>query len=215
MSGSTALVENLDGLGDPADVAARFLDLPWLLLLDSASAGSGLPDARALGRYSFLCADPGAVVRSKGRVAQVRQNGAWREPEGDALDVARGWLNDIRMPPVPGLPPFQGGVAGYIGYDYGAVLERIPPTRYDDLALPDVVLGLYDWVIAWDHQSGAAWLISLGVPACGDDRARRADQRRRLVLDRLRSEPRTPPRHPGTAPWPSRRCRGGRTSGSR
>ena len=28
--------------------------------------------------------------------------------------------------PVPGLPPFQGGAAGYIGYDYGAVLERLP-----------------------------------------------------------------------------------------
>ena len=33
------------------------------------------------------------------------------------------------------------------------MLERIPPTRYDDLALPDVMLGLYDWVIAWDHRS--------------------------------------------------------------
>ena len=28
--------------------------------------------------------------------------------------------------PVSGLPPFQGGAAGYIGYDYGAVLERLP-----------------------------------------------------------------------------------------
>ena len=39
-------------------MAGRFLDLPWLLLLDSASAGSGLPDARALGRYSFPLGGP-------------------------------------------------------------------------------------------------------------------------------------------------------------
>jgi para-aminobenzoate synthetase component I len=202
MNGFTPLVEQLDEPGDPAEVAARFLDLPWLLLLDSASAGTGMPDAHALGRYSFLSADPAVVVRSKGRIARVLQNGAWHQPEGDALDVARGWLNDIRMPPVPGLPPFQGGVAGYIGYDYGAVLERVPPARYDDLALSDVVLGLYDWVIAWDHQSGGAWLISLGVPGCGDEQARQANERRRIVLDRLRSEPRTAPPRRAAEPWP-------------
>jgi para-aminobenzoate synthetase component I len=180
MSGAPPLVEPLEGLGDPAEVAGWFLDLPWLLLLDSASASSGIPDNRALGRYSFLSADPAAVVRSKGKVVQVLEAGAWRGAEGDALDVARGWLRKMRAEPLPGLPPFQGGVAGYIGYDYGAVLERVPPTRYDDLALPDVMLGVYDWVIAWDHQAGAAWLISRGEP-----------ERRRMVLERLSSgEPR-------------------------
>ena len=162
MSGAPPLVEPLEGLGDPADVAARFLDLPWLVLLDSASAGSGVPDGRALGRYSFLSADPTAIVRSKGNAVQVLEGGAWRETAGDALEVARGWLREMGSGAAPGLPPFQGGVAGYIGYDYGAVLERLPPTRYDDLALPDVVLGRYDWVIAWDQQAGAAWLVSTG-----------------------------------------------------
>jgi para-aminobenzoate synthetase component I len=176
MSGAPPRVEPLEGLGDPAEVAGRFLDLPWLLLLDSASAGSGLPDAHALGHHSFLSAGPSAVVRSKGKVVQVLEAGTWRAAEGDALDVARGWLREMRTEIIPGLPPFQGGVAGYIGYDYGAVLERVPPTRYDDLALPDVVLGRYDWVIAWDHQSGATWLISRG-----------GAERRRMVLDRLAS----------------------------
>jgi para-aminobenzoate synthetase component 1 len=181
------LVQRLEGREDPADVAARFLDLPYLLLLDSASAGSGAPDTRALGRYSFLSADPAAVVRSKGRRVEVLQSGAWRTTDQDALEVVRGWLGDIRIEPLAGLPPFQGGVAGYIGYDYGAVLERIPAPRYDDLALPDVVLGLYDWVIAWDHQAGAAWLVSLGVPGCGDERSVRARERIDMVAGRLSS----------------------------
>ena len=68
---------------------------------------------------------------------------------------------------MPGLPPFQGGAAGYIGYDYGAVLERLPRTRFDDLAIPDVMLGLYDWVIAWDHRVGTAWIVSTGLPESG------------------------------------------------
>jgi para-aminobenzoate synthetase component 1 len=192
MSGAPPLVERLEGLGDPADVAARFLDLPWLVLLDSASAGSGVPDGRALGRYSFLSADPTAIVRSKGNAVQVLEGGAWRETAGDALAVARGWLREMGSGAARGLPPFQCGVAGYIGYDYGGMLERLPPTRYDDLALPDVVLGRYDWVIAWDQQAGAAWLVSRGGP-----------ERRRMVLERLASaEARSARLAPAGVPWP-------------
>ena len=57
-----------------------------------------------------------------------------------------------RRDALDGLPPFQGGAAGYLAYDWGRVLERLPESRYDDLALPDAVLGIYDWVIAWDHR---------------------------------------------------------------
>ena len=174
MSGIAPLVQVLEGAPDPVEVAARFLDLPYLLFLDSA-AGTG---------FSFLAADPAIVVRSKGAVTEVLQSGTWRPAEGDALEVVRGVLNDTRIDPVPGLPPFQGGAAGYIGYDYGAVLERIPPTRYDDLALPDVMLGFYDWVIAWDHQAGAAWIVSLGLPGCGPERERRARERMEMVAGR-------------------------------
>jgi para-aminobenzoate synthetase component 1 len=185
MTGGVPLVEAVEGIGDPADVAARFTDLPYLLWLDSA-AGTGKPvEARGLGRYSFLAADPAVVVRSKGRVTEILQRGTWLPAEGDALGVIRAWLSDARVEPVPGLPPFQGGAAGYIGYDYGAVLERIPPTRYDDLALQDVILGLYDWVIAWDHHAGTAWIVSLGLPGCGPERERRARERLKMVAGRL------------------------------
>jgi para-aminobenzoate synthetase component I len=174
MSGIAPLVEPLVGIPDPVEVAARFLDLPYMIYLDSA-AGTGC---------SFLAADPAIVVRSKGAVTEILQRGTWRRAEGDALGVVRGMLEDARIDPVPGLPPFQGGVAGYIGYDYGAVLERIPPTRYDDLALPDVVLGFYDWVIAWDHHLGTAWIVSLGLPECGPERERRAQERMEMVAAR-------------------------------
>jgi len=81
--------------------------------------------------------------------------------------------------PVAELPPFQGGAAGYVGYDWGMMLERVPRPRYDDLAVPDLLLGLYDWVIAWDHAAGRAWVVSTGIPSGaqrGND-GRRADSR--------------------------------------
>ncbi|MBA3318733.1 MAG: aminodeoxychorismate synthase component I [Gemmatimonadales bacterium] len=174
MSGLVPLVQDLDGFPDPAELAARFLDSPYLLFLDSA-AGTG---------FSYLAADPAIVVRSKGKVTEVMQGDAWRMAEGDALDVIRGMLQDARVDPAPGLPPFQGGAAGYIGYDYGAVLERVPPTRHDDLALHDVLLGFYDWVIAWDHRQERAWIVSLGLPACGSEREGRARERMEVVAAR-------------------------------
>ena len=167
------LVEPLGDSADPADICARFLDLPYLLFLDSSTAqqarfsgASGLSgEIHPLEQFSFLAADPMRLVRSKGTHTEVwERDGQWAHTPGDALGVARGFLPESPSEPVPGLPPFQGGVAGYIGYDWGAVLERLPRPRYDDLAIHDVVLGLYDWVIAWDHRIGTAWLISTGLP---------------------------------------------------
>jgi para-aminobenzoate synthetase component I len=177
----TPLVEPLGRTADPAEVCARFLDLPYVLFLDSAAGEH--PDAQ----YSFLAADPARVVRSKGVSTEIRNvsGGDWTRVEGDALSVARALLPSETTAPVPGLPPFQGGIAGYIGYDWGAVLERLPRPRYDDLAIPDVVLGLYDWIIAWDHRIGTAWLISTGLPESGDGQERRARARMELVRERL------------------------------
>jgi len=182
------LVRRLDPPGDPADTAARFMGEPYLLFLDSAG-GASPGGAHQLGRYSFLGADPATVVRSKGSVTQIGEGGSWREVDGDALEAVRRLPGGWGAPAVTGLPPFQGGAAGYIGYDYGAVLERVPPTRYDDLAVPDVILGLYDWVIAWDHLTGEVWLISTGLPASGPAGERRARERASGVMSRLGAPP--------------------------
>ena len=89
-------------------------------------------------------------------------------------------LAPFRCEPVAGLPPFQGGAAGYIAYDWGLALERLPAPVYDDLGLDDVVLGLYDWVLAWDHVQSKAWLISTGMPETDPAAAaRRAGRARR------------------------------------
>lgn len=195
-SGFTPLVEPLGETSEPAEVCARFLDLPCLLFLDSAAMRSA-PDARVdvegafgpahLQQYSFLTADPVSLVRSKGFKTEVwhRRDPGWTAVSGDALGAARALLPSEPEASVPGLPPFQGGIAGYLGYDWGAVLERLPRNRYDDLAIPDVMVGLYDWVIAWDHRIGTAWLISTGLPETGNRRERQARNRMELVRERL------------------------------
>ena len=177
----TPIVEELVPAPDPAECCERCAGLPYRLFLDSASR-----DVR-LGRYSFLCADPGIVIRSKNAdVERIDADGSRRAVDTDALTAVRSMLAPHRTDPIAGLPPFQGGAAGYIAYDFGLTLERLPEPRYDDLGLDDLVLGIYDWVLAWDHHSARAWLISTGMPETDPQaQARRAHERATFVRERL------------------------------
>src|SRR5436189_170859 len=110
-----------------------------------------------------------------------------RPPDGGALEraadaAARGRPVDSRRRGPAGA---YRGAAGYVGYDWGMMLERVPRARYDDLLVPDVQLALYDWVIAWDHPAGRAWIISTGIPQRGAARERRAASRLAFVQARL------------------------------
>jgi para-aminobenzoate synthetase component 1 len=70
-----------------------------------------------------------------------------------ALDALRTLLADHPREHIPGLPPFQGGLAGYLTYELGASLEGID-TGSD---APGVLMGLYDRVMAWDRVTGECW----------------------------------------------------------
>jgi para-aminobenzoate synthetase component 1 len=60
---------------------------------------------------------------------------------------------------IPDLPPFQGGLAGLFGYGLCHTLERIPRPRLDEFHSPDLAVGLYDWVVSFDHRQGRAWHV--------------------------------------------------------
>lgn len=192
---STPAVHELVPAPDPARACEALEGLPYRLFLDSATPGT------RLGQYSFLTADPVAVVRSKRNHTEwLSASGQRTTVDGSPIDAVRRWLLPFTTPADAGLPPFQGGAAGYIGYEFGRTLERMPESRYDDLNLPDVALGLYDWVIAWDHAANRAWVLSTGIPE-RDPAARstRAEGRLEGVLDCLRGN--RP--HPPTPAWPA------------
>ena len=139
------LVEELTPAPDPLETCARFADggLPHLVFLDGAN-------------YSFLCADPVAVVRVPDTPDPI-----------DPIGAARALLAPHHAQPIPDLPPFQAGLAGFIGYDWGAERERVIRPANGGLPIPDVFLGLYDWVITWDHAVGRAWIVSTGIGDSG------------------------------------------------
>lgn len=167
-------------------------DRPYTLWLDSADLG---PET---GRYSFLGIDPFLTLRARaGRLTITSRDGETRL-DRPSLQVLKSLLADFRLENVPDLPPFQGGAAGYFGYELARELERVPATAEEGPEVPDLDLGLYDLVLAWDHASGACWVISCGWPAAGVEGKQRA--RERLQATRRWLEGDAPPPGPGLSP---------------
>jgi para-aminobenzoate synthetase component I len=165
------LVEELTPCPDVADALAAFADQPGLLLLDSALV------REPTGRYSFLVADPFETF-----VVERAEFGR------DPFKPIACRLREFQTETIAGLPPFQGGAAGLFCYELGGAFEKIPRARHDEFQLPDLAVGLYDWVIAWDHHERRAWIISQGLPAIARvERERRGRQRLDVVRGRLAS----------------------------
>ena len=132
------LVQELEDAPDPSEACARFLDLPFPLLLESAQR------SQKIGRFSYLAADPWLVLQSKGAVLEGHSAEGVERLAGDPFSSLQAALAQHALDAVPGLPAFQGGAAGYLAYDLCHHLERLPSPRFDDLDLPDSCLGLYD-----------------------------------------------------------------------
>jgi para-aminobenzoate synthetase component 1 len=179
----TPLAEELTPAPSSWDVARQLADLPHLLFLDSALPG-GL-----LGRYSFVTADPFAWVEAG--------------PESrESVAELQGRLRRYCVEALPDLPPFQGGAAGLFGYDLCHQFERLPRPAIDDFQVPALAVGLYDWVVAFDHAARRAWVVSTGLPERSASYAR---QRLRAVRSLLERPPRPARPLPGPTVTPALR----------
>jgi len=147
-----------------------------LLLLESALQRD------PVGRYTYLMADP---VQTFQRDHAKFGDDPLREMEQVSAQYATSTI--------PGLPPFQGGIAGLMGYELGHCWERVPRAAHDEFQWPALAAGFYDWVLAWDHAQQKCWLIShgWGEPVL-DRRLIRAQQRAERVLRCLDNHQRRP-----------------------
>ncbi|MHB1924628.1 MAG: anthranilate synthase component I family protein, partial [Acidimicrobiales bacterium] len=111
-------------------------------------------------RFSFVGRGHRArlVVRG-GRVEVEGELPASVPTDQGALGVLEALLGEYRSPPMPELPPFYGGVVGYLGYDVVREVEHLPDHPADDNGLPDAVLVVTGSVAAFDHWRQRAFLI--------------------------------------------------------
>ena len=195
---SGAVVAELAAGVDAVSIFKALAGGRYLIYFDSAAVDA-LPDAPVapsaprLGRYSFVAVDPIHSV--------VVEPNATAETIDQAFAALKALRADLACVTIPGLPPFQGGLAGLVSYECGLARLGVAPARPPAAAVPLVSLHVYDVVCVFDHDLDRGWIISQGVPAKGPAARRtRATERLAAVLARLHdpasgaaSEPRPMP----------------------
>ncbi len=117
------------------------------------------------GNYSFVCFD------SFGSFLAKDKNYFWnneRIETNNPFDFINSKMDEYKIQKNVSLPPLQGGIVGYFGYEANHYLEDLPCVT-DNIGLPDIYLCFYNNIIALDHSSGEGWIISTGFPAKDND----------------------------------------------
>ncbi len=137
-------------------------DKKWAICLDSANYTQPFQNTN---RYSYIVLSPFQTVLLKNGILEDNQN-----PTADPFDLLKKCLLRFKVNKIKGLPPFQGGIAGYFAYDLCHYIEKIPYACIDDMNFPDLAVGYYDTVISFDHSMRQAWIISTGFPEVEESR---------------------------------------------
>ncbi|QJP12244.1 aminodeoxychorismate synthase component I [Starkeya sp. ORNL1] len=168
---------------DPWDAARRLAGserATGLVFLDSAMVHP------TLGRWSYVMAEPFGRFRVEGSRA-FWNDVVEQAPPIEALRARLARYKQARLPVEAG---FQGGAAGYVAYEAGRLFDRFPAGARPDEEGPEIDLGFYDVVLAFDQVAKRAYAISTGWPEENvAQRQGRARDRLLAVTERLENAP--------------------------
>ena len=125
----------------------------YSFLLESVAGGE------TIARYTFTGANPDEVFRARGLECSLENAGGKKYFQGDPIEHLRRLTARYKPVGIPGLPPLTGGAIGYFAYDMVRLIERIPASGRDDLALDDCVMMFYLGLIAFDHVQHRLWIV--------------------------------------------------------
>jgi anthranilate synthase component 1 len=118
-------------------------------------------------RFSFVGREPSAtLVLRDGRITVDGTVPASVPLDRGMLAALDALLAEYRAPAIPDLPPLQGGLVGYLGYDVVREVERLPAVPPDRLHLPDAVMSVIGSLAAFDHWRQRVSMIE-SVPVLG------------------------------------------------
>lgn len=140
----------------PERVFAAFAADPFALFFDSADANS--PHSR----YSFIATNPLETIITRGQTTTIRNGDLELSFQKNPFDMLQSrlrlWAGEIDFVADPGVP-FTGGAAGLFGYDLAHHIEKLPPAKGGDDTTPDMAVGIYTRVIAFDIKARKSWLF--------------------------------------------------------
>ncbi|SFF03837.1 anthranilate synthase component I family protein [Alteribacillus iranensis] len=113
------------------------------------------------GRYSIAAFHPFAVIRGKEKVLTIQTQKQTETRRGDPLEEMKKWLSPYEVERNPSFPDFQGGILGYISYDYHKHIEAIVPSTDDDLETDDIYFLAFQHVFVYDHEEKKLWVIGI------------------------------------------------------
>ncbi|MER7761899.1 anthranilate synthase component I [Streptomyces sp. NPDC097619] len=129
-------------------------------LLESAENG------RSWSRYSFVGVRSDATLTARdGQAHWIGTPPVGVPVDGDPLQALRRTVEALHTPRdlAGGLPPFTGGMVGYLGYDVVRRLEKIGEHGRDDLRLPELTMLLTSDLAVLDHWDGTVLLIANAI----------------------------------------------------
>ncbi|MFJ2115115.1 MULTISPECIES: anthranilate synthase component I [unclassified Streptomyces] len=133
---------------------------PGTFLLESAENGV------AWSRYSFIGVRSAATLTARDGQAHWLGTPPVGVPvDGDPLDALRATIETLHTPRdlTSGMPPFTGGMVGYLGYDIVRRLEKIGDHARDDLGIPELTMLLTSDLAVLDHWDGSVLLIANAI----------------------------------------------------
>lgn len=139
--------------------------LPWPMLLESGRVDTPLPQGGvdeevSLGaRFDIVVADPVARIIYRQPHTEVHTQQHVHSSEEDPFQVIQQWLAPHVTAREPNIP-FAGGALGYFAYDLGRSIETLPSLAAEEIPLPELLVGIYDWAIVVDHHLECCKLVS-------------------------------------------------------
>ncbi len=164
-------------LETPVSVYLKLAGRGPSFLLESVTGGE------RLARFSFIGVNPSrAYILQQGKMQIHSATGKSELDAGsDPLNILREELYRRAFNHVPGLPRFNGGLVGYLGYEIVRYFE--PSVQLEaNPEMPDGVFLLADTLVAFDHAFGRLVLIANPDPDLPETEANAAAEKR---LDQL------------------------------
>ena len=155
--------EVFSDLDTPLSVYLKLADGPYTFLFESVEGGE------SWGRYSIIGLPARRVYTLREGVLETSELGEViaRDTPADPLAAIEQLRASFKVPRLPGLPAFSGGLVGYFGFECIGYIEPrlLRKDKPDLLGTPDALLMLAEEVAVFDNLRGRLYLIVHADPA--------------------------------------------------